>query len=214
MSSWLGKFHDFTKKYDPLGHALVDAAWKTSTKTVNESSRAMRKAGDAVGVDTTLPAYGEQLSQKDKDSFSRWGENTLGAAGAIYGAGAALGGSGGAAGGGSSSAGALGSSGVPWAGGVDAGASGLGYAEAGGGFVGNAGAGGGTGSFFGSGGGMGNLSQLGRLNLGQGQQGQDTRAMQQQQQVAQLMREQEQRRRAEEVGELPGWVNMEGSSYG
>jgi hypothetical protein len=175
MSSWVGKFHDFTKKYDPLGHALVDAAWKTSTKTVNESSRAMVKAGDKLGVNTDIPEYGRELSQKDKNSFSRWGENTLGSVAALWGAGAAagamgggsagtaagtgaaaeggtgaaLGGTGAAAGGGSGATGAFGASGVPWAGGVDAGAggaSGLGYAEAGGGFVGNGAAGGGAGN--------------------------------------------------------------------
>jgi hypothetical protein len=49
---------------------------------------------------------------------------------------------------------------VPWAGGVDAGAPGLGYAEAGGGFVGN-GVNGSAGSFFGEGAGSGLLSQAG-----------------------------------------------------
>lgn len=209
MSSWLGQFHDFTKKYDPLGHALVDGAWKSSTKLVNETSKGLSKVGGALGISTKLPDYGTALSQKDKDSFSRWGENTLGSVAALYGGASALGGSGSAASGGS---GALGSSGVPWAAGVDAGAggaSGLGYAEAGGGFVGNAGAEGGAGSFFGSGSSAFNpqMAQQGARMLGnKGQQGSDSGAIQRQLALAEMMRRHSEEQNA--AGQLPGWVEM------
>jgi hypothetical protein len=100
MSSWLGQFHDFTKKYDPLGHELVNGMWKSSTGIVNESSRAMQSLGEKWGINTKIPEYGKNLSQKDKESFNRWGENTIGAAGAVIGGMYAAGGEGAAAGGG------------------------------------------------------------------------------------------------------------------
>lgn len=156
MSSWLGQFHDFTKKYDPLGHELVNGMWKSSTGIVNESSRAMQKLGDKWGINTKIPEYGKNLSAKDKGSFNRWGENTIGGVGAVLGGGYALGGeaAGGAGAGGIGEVGAgglgtlgggVGGGGASsiGGGGAAAGASGMplgagGYAEAGGGYVADA----------------------------------------------------------------------------
>lgn len=187
MSSLFGKVHDFTEKYDPFGHALVDGAWKSSTKLVNESSRAMVKAGEKVGVNTDIPEYGLMTSEKDKGSVNRWGDNTVGVAGLLYGAG----------------------SGLESFGGEGAGAGAGGYSEAGGGFVGN-------GEFLGPHSGLSGymnpqmFSQLGGMAGGgnKGQQG-DGGAMARQQALAEYMRQQ--REQNEMAGELPGWVNMSGA---
>jgi hypothetical protein len=135
MSSWLGKFHDFTGKYDPLGHALVNGAWKTSTKLVNESSRGMVKAGDKLGINTSIPAYGRDTSQKDKGSFNRWGENSLGSAAAVVGAGYGAGYLGGGEGAGAAGAGAGGAEAGLGAGGATGAGTGAAYTEAGGAVV-------------------------------------------------------------------------------
>lgn len=193
MSSWLGKFHDFTKKYDPLGHEIANSAWKSSTKLVNESSRAMENIGDKWGINTEIPEYGKNLSEKDKGSFNRWGENTIGGIGAVLGGMYALGGEAGAAGG-SAGGGAAGGTGalgyglegtagytIPSAGGGGgaAAAGGMplgagGYAEQGGGYVAD-----------GSGGGFNWLNGDGSTGstgmLGQGGQGMNWQDMLQQQ---------------------------------
>lgn len=98
MTSWLQEFHDFTKKADPVDHYLMDSAWKSSTGIVNGTSKGLVRVGNALGVNTSIPQMGANTSQKDKESFGRWGENTLGTAGAIIGGGYALGGSGAGAG--------------------------------------------------------------------------------------------------------------------
>lgn len=89
-----GKFHEFTKKYDPAAHYAVDHAWKSSTRTVNKTAK-------AIGWD-----WLEGQSAKDEKSIDRWWENSLAGVAAVfggmYGAGALGGGeaaAGGAAGG-------------------------------------------------------------------------------------------------------------------
>lgn len=109
MSSLVGKLHDwkYSKWIDPVGYYSQDLAHKSSSGLVNESSRAMQSIGDKWGWNTKVPEYGKNLSQKDKDSFGRWGENTIGGIGSVFGGMYALGGEAGAAGGaaGGSSAG-------------------------------------------------------------------------------------------------------------
>ena len=147
MSSWLGKFHDFTKKYDPLGHEIANGVWNSSTKLVNESSRAMQSTGDKWGWNTKVPEYGKNLSEKDKGSFNRWGENTIGGIGAVLG--------------GMYAYGAAGAGGSGGAGGAGAGA---GYTEAGGAVVSDAAGGGFT--WTGSGGGLGSTGAGGSGSTG------------------------------------------------
>lgn len=202
MSSWLGQFHDFTEEYDPLGHALVDGAWKSSTKLVNETSRGLVKGGEKLGIDTSVPEYGRDLSQKDKDSFSRWGENTIGAAGLLYGGASALGEGGSSAGGLGSGDGAfLGegvSSGVP---GWDGAAGGMGLDFNPNGMP----EGSGLASDFPS---MGNSKGGMQMPFKGGQQRQqgDNGAMARQQALADYMRRQ--REQNEAAAGMPGWVNM------
>jgi hypothetical protein len=198
MSSWLGQFHKFTKKYDPLGHALVNLAHKSSTKTVNETSRGLSKAGDAVGISTKFPDYWKDQSQKDKDSFNRWGENTLGAAALIYGGMSALSG----AGGGSSGAAAGGSSGAG-----TAGVTGSGGAFLGEGVASGVPAWDGAMSAAGSGGFNSGLAQMGARGLGnKSTQGSDAGAIQRQLALAEMMRRH--REDQDTAGALPGWVEM------
>lgn len=67
------KFHEWTKKYDPLGHYAVDHMWKSSTRTVNET-------GKAIGWD-----WLEKTSAKDEKDFDRWFENSVGSVAAVFG---------------------------------------------------------------------------------------------------------------------------------
>lgn len=197
MSSWLQKFHDFTGEYDPLNHALVDGIWKSSTGLVNETSRGLVKGGEKLGINTSVPEYGRDLSQKDKDSFSRWGENTLGSIAAIYGGMSALGGDAAGAGAGGATEGL---------GGAAGGGAG-GYAEAGGGFVGN-------GEFLGPHSGLSGsmnpqmFAQAGRMFGGSGS-GQQQADMQRQQAMADYLKRQ-QEQNAQAAG-MPGWVYMQGA---
>lgn len=168
MSSWLGKFHEFTKKYDPAGHYAIDHAWKSSTKLVNETSRGLQNWGDKWGINTDIPEYGKNLSEKDKNSFSRWGENTIGVAGLIYGGLSALGEAGSGAAGGSAGGGAAGGAAAVGGGGAAAGgggaAAGGAYTEAGGAVVSDAAGGGFT--WTGSGGGLGSTGAGGSGSTG------------------------------------------------
>lgn len=186
MSSWLGQFHDFTKKYDPLGHALVDLAHKSSTSLVNETSKGLSKVGGALGISTALPDYWTNQSQKDKDNFSRWGENTLGSAAAIYGGMSALGGSG-------SGASSLG-----------------GYAEQGGGFVGNGEFLGSSGSMGGlNAGSFGNLGKSLGGGTGSSQQQAGSDNVARQLALAEMLRRHKDEQDA--ASEMPGWVNTSGA---
>lgn len=95
MSSWLGKLHDKTKWLDPIGHYSLDAAHKTSTQTVSETSKLLGDGADSLGINSHLPRYWEGKANRDHDSFGTWGENTAGSAALIYGGLMGLGGSGG-----------------------------------------------------------------------------------------------------------------------
>jgi hypothetical protein len=177
-NSWfankLDDFHDSTKKYDPISHYAVEWPMKGAHWLVEKGGKGMADMGIAPGFMNRLSSEADENGNNFGLGSQRMGLGIASVLGAMYGAGAMGAGEGAAAGGG----GAFGSSGVPWAGGVDAGASGLGYAEAGGGFVGNAGAEGGAGSFFGNGAGAGGsnwmdqLTQMGGQGGGGGQGGQ------------------------------------------
>lgn len=101
LSRFLDKVHDnkHSKWIDPIGWHSQEGAKSSSTKLVNESSRAMVRLGDKWGINTKAPEKGQELSQKDKDAgIGRWGENTIGGIAAVfggmyaYGAGAGAGG--------------------------------------------------------------------------------------------------------------------------
>jgi hypothetical protein len=132
------KVHDATKWIDPIGHYSLDAAHDSSTKLVNETSRAIE---NLFGKDTLVGGWGEHwknMSQKDKEDFGRWATNTGLSAAAVYG-GISAAGQGGAAGAGAGAAGEAGAAGAAGGAGSAAGAAGSagGYLEAGGAFVPN-----------------------------------------------------------------------------
>lgn len=98
----INDFHDSSKKWDPITHYTLDWTHDASTKSVGETSHGIGK----LFGDTWLGNAGkhwDQMADKDKADFGRWGGNTAMSAAAIYGAmsgASALGGEG-AAGGGS-----------------------------------------------------------------------------------------------------------------
>ncbi len=144
--------HDITKWVDPVSHYALDAAHDSSTKLVNETSRAIE---NAFGKDTWLGGLGEHwkdMSQKDKDDFGRWLTNTGMSAAAVYGAGEAMGGQAGATGAGAGEAGTAGAgSGYMGVGSSAGSGAGAGFGASGAGGAGAAaGAGGAAGGGYGA----------------------------------------------------------------
>lgn len=89
----INDFHESSKKWDPITHYTLDLTHDASTKTVGETSHGIGK----LFGDNFIGRGGkhwDQMADKDKADFGRWGGNTLGAAAAIYGGMSAAGGSG------------------------------------------------------------------------------------------------------------------------
>jgi hypothetical protein len=189
------RFHEFTKKYDPLGHYLVDWTRKSSAGTVNKTSKLLGDAADKVGINSSLPRYWQGKSERDYSDTDHWLENTAGSAAAIYGGMSALGGSGS----GTTAAGATESSAAPNA---------LGY-----GMEGNAGyVNPSTGGSFGSTAAKGGLSSMNLQGLGKmfggsgsGQQQAGNDSMSRQLALAEMMRKRQEDQDA--ANQMPGWVN-------
>lgn len=89
MGSWIGKLHDNTKWLPE--HYLLDAAHKSSTQTVSETSKLLGDGADSLGINSHLPRYWEGKANRDHDSFGTWGENTIGGIGTVLGGMYALG---------------------------------------------------------------------------------------------------------------------------
>lgn len=196
---WINDFHDSSKKWDPLTHYTLDWTHDLSTKSVGETSHGIGK----LGGDTFIGDAGrhwDEMADKDKADFGRWGGNTLASAAAIYGGMSAAGG----AGGGSSGA---------WTG-TGAGDGGmLTLAGEGGGSTAATGlaepaAAGGGGGWMQLLKGMGKGGNFGGSASGSGQND----SLQRQQMIAEMIRA----NRAEQDQGAPGWVDTSysGATYG
>lgn len=158
---FFSSLHNITKYIDPIGHAAVDATWKTSTAAVRETSRLLGDAADAVGINSNLPRHWQGMADKDANNFDRWAGNTAKTAAAVYG-GMSAAGSGGTAAGTSGAATGAGEAATAGTESLAVGSAGTGAATGGG----MAAAGGAASGASGAAGGSGGYLQLAQAGLG------------------------------------------------
>jgi hypothetical protein len=101
MSDWLGQFHAFTKKYDPVGHYAVEGPLKTADWSVKKTSEGLGRAARKAGVNSHLPDMVAEQAGDNQSDFAKSAPRHIASAALIYGGISAAGASGsGATGGG------------------------------------------------------------------------------------------------------------------